>query len=442
MKLFKKNKVKIKDSFVNRASGAGSKSDKNTGSFFSNDGLSGSKLALEESYVESWAAAKIIDIPVDDMFIYSRNLINVNSKDRDTIHSFYVELSIESKIKKAIKASRLYGSAFMILISDDDLLINPLNTNNRSFNLKNIIVVDRFNTSILNNDNDIMSTNFNKPLVYRFNIINKSTLDVHHSRVIRVDGITSLSEDGFQSHDRNFGVSELVRCMSVITKEESLASGVNQMIQEASVPIIKVPDFKDSMAGAPDEASPDQLATEINSLKSVYRTLYLDSEMDVSRLEVNFSNIPDMFDKYHTRLSAAADIPATRFFGTSPLGLGSTGDHESGNYATKIASMQNNILRSIFDKLDKIMINSLKLNIEFRYDFDSIVDISEEVKADVYLKKAQANQIYIQNGVVTVEDIAQSLMDSRDFTDLSVDNSINVVSDEAIENIKKTMLEG
>jgi hypothetical protein len=88
------------------------------------------------------------------------------------------------------------------------------------------------------------------------------------------------------------------------------------------------------------------------------------------------------------------------------------------------------------------MINSLKLNIEFRYDFDSIVDISEEVKADVYLKKAQANQIYIQNGVVTVEDIAQSLMDSRDFTDLSVDNSINVVSDEAIENIKKTMLEG
>ncbi len=440
-----KKKSVIHDAFINYNSGAGLRSDKSQSGFFQYSALAENNIELEAAYAESWAAAKIIDIPVDDMFIFPRDTIGLSEDDNKKLEQFDTELGITEKIKSAIKAARLYGTAFMVLITDDDVLTSPLNLDSKIINLKNILVIDRFNASILEHDNDIATSNFNEPLIYQFTFNRIAPINVHYSRVIRIDGVKPLTTNKWNAgYNQDWGVSELVRCINAVTNEESISSSINYLLQESSVPILKCPDLKDALAGAPDAlgGSPDdtvspidQLVGKINDLKSIYRTLYLDSEMDLSRLQVSFAQVPDLFDKYHARLSAAADIPQTRFFGRSPAGLNSTGDSDMHNYAIKVASTQERILTPIYDKLDKIIAKTIGINQEIDYKFRPLLDISDTQKALVQLQNAQRDQIYMANGVLNDDEIRQTLYDNDTYPDIDPEMKPIGVDEELRSNI-------
>ena len=416
---------KLKDGYINVRSGAGSHSDKSQSSYFTSDGIANSEVLLQQTYLGSWAAAKIIDIPVDDMFILPRQVSGLDDNNLNKVTSFYTNLNLDEKIKDAIKAARLYGTAFLVLISNDDVLQSPLNMNSALLSLSNVLVIDRFHTNIVDYDTDITSINYNKPLFYKFNLPRSSSINVHYSRVIRIDGIKPLtvnnwsgSYGGCGSYIEDWGISELIRVMSSIRQEEGISNDISNLIAECSIPIIKINELSDSLSGALDSASIDDIISEINMLKSNYRTTYLDSTMDISRLEASFANIPALFDRYHAKLAAAADIPQTRFFGKSPTGLNSNGDSDMHNYAIKVASTQERMLKPIYDKLDNIIIKSLKIKDFIKYSFKPLINISDSEISQTELQNAQRDQIYLTNGILTEEEVRQNLSDNKTYNDI------------------------
>ena len=430
-KLFKKSDKKssnyFSDGYMNFVSGAGMRGDKSQSGFFVPGGIANNPQALENLYVESWAARKIIDIPVDDMFIYARSIKDMSDGEDDKIIEFQKQLQVNTRIKEALKASRLYGTAFIIMISNDNLLPLPLNLKGDFLNFSNLIVADRFHANIAEWDNDIQSPNFNQPLLYEFTIRGLKTFKIHYTRVIRIDGIAPLISDKWHGvYTREWGQSVLVPLHDLITQEAGVANVANYLLNEASIPILKVPEIQQAFAGDPDamgskinkdgQPSIDKLIGHINNFKSIYRTTYLDAKMDMSRLEPNLSNFAELFDKFHLRMAAAADIPETRLFGKCPAGLNSTGDSDAQNYAMHVSAMQERVLRPIYDQLDKLMLKSLRIpERTIEYEFKKLLDISDDKKADIELKNAQKDAQYLANGVITIEEVRKNLYERNSY---------------------------
>jgi len=423
----KKRSVTFRDRFYNSTSGAGCSSDKSQNGYFGYSYIADNKELLEYTYVGSWSAAKIIDIPVDDMFVFPRKILNQEDGKLKQLEQIESDLDLNNKIKSAIKSARIYGTAFLVLVTDERRMSKPLNMDSPLLSLKNIMVIDRFDATILERDTDITSKNFSKPKLYSFTLKWANELIVHHSRVIRIDAIEPHSINSWYSaYNQDWSVSELVRVMSSVESEESISSAVNYLLQESSVTNIKIEDLRDALAGAPDADNIDTLVGNINDLKSIYRTMYLDKEMDIDRLEASFDNIPDLFDKYNLRLSAAADIPQTRFYGRSPSGLNSTGDADMKNYATMISSKQQKVLVPIYNRIDQIIEKMLGINESLEYEFIPLLDISGSERSEIELKNAQRDQIYLTNGVISPNEVRQTLSDHDVYSELdgNVDESI------------------
>jgi phage-related protein (TIGR01555 family) len=371
---------------------------------------------LTRLYYDSWSAGKIIDIPVDDMFIYQRQIQGLSDDDRQKLQEFYEKFDLNNKIQLSIKSARLYGSSFLILLTDDNLLVTPIKINSKLINLKNVVLVNKFDVINTVIDKDITSPNYGKPIFYNFLLPTNATIKVHYSRVIQIDGIKLLNyRDSYFNNIGNFGVSELGRCISAINNEATLAQAVNHLCMEASCTVVKIKDLQDSLSGSPDVASLDDTIEAINRLKSIYRTIVMSDDYDISRLKVDFGQIPQIFDKYHTILSASADIPQTRFFGKSPAGF-SSGDSEINNYAIKIASMQQKILSPIYKKIDKIAENSLNIDHSIGFKFKPLVEMSPVDQSKVNLQNAQRDQIYMSNSVVTDDEVRTQLYDDEVYT--------------------------
>ena len=121
---------------------------------------------LTRLYYDSWSAGKIIDIPVDDMFIYQRQIQGLSDDDRQKLQEFYEKFDLNNKIQLAIKSARLYGSSFLILLTDDNLLATPIKINSKLINLKNVVLVNKFDVINTVIDKDITSPNYSKPIFY------------------------------------------------------------------------------------------------------------------------------------------------------------------------------------------------------------------------------------------------------------------------------------
>ena len=388
--------------YANPWTGAGGQAAKSEGGFFTPTRLH-SRALLETLYVQSWAARKFIDIPVDDMLIRWRIF---SDDDEDGVRAMADAESrhrVRSRLARAMKSGRLHGSACMVIATMDAPLLDPLDLDRlRPGDLSNLIVFDRYDASVAGYDLDPFSPSYGEPTGYRFTSRGGPILEVDASRVLRFDGIEPLSLTGWQAYDQDWGVSEIVPVMLSILQDAGIAGGVAHLAAEASVPVIKLQDFKLALAGERTETglSPSELGEEINLHRSIYRTMFMDVEDEYERVSVAFAGLADLMDRFARRLAAAADIPATRFWGQSPVGMNATGESDMRNYAVRVAALQEARLRSPLAVLDEVLARDAGLAEPLPYEFASLLDLSDAEKAETAKVRAEAVNTAIQAGLI------------------------------------------
>ncbi|MCK4814686.1 hypothetical protein KA005_02860, partial [bacterium] len=79
--------------FQNLLTGAGTSLDKTEYSFYLPTRIT-SKNQLETLYIQSWAAKKFIDIPVDDMFIRWREFTDMENENVELIQQAELDFNI------------------------------------------------------------------------------------------------------------------------------------------------------------------------------------------------------------------------------------------------------------------------------------------------------------------------------------------------------------
>jgi len=104
-----------------------------------------------------------------------------------------------------------------------------------------------------------------------------------------------------------------------------------------------------------------------------------------------------------------------------------------------IASRQQRDVKPIYDKLDIILAKTLGINETIEYSFKPLLDMSVSDKAKVELSNAQADQIYLANGVITPEEVRQKLYDCEVY-DINPDENVLGLNSDDIETMHQAIM--
>ena len=210
---------------------------------------------------------------------------------------------------------------------------------------------------------------------------------MHHSRVLRFDGLRSPLTEGWTTGvaRRDWGISELTPAVEEILRDTAISAGIGHLVQEASVFTMRVSGFKDAISGQRQDVGAvnlEQLGERISMYKSIYRTLFVDRNDEATRVNATFAGLPDLLDRSAGRLAAIADIPQTRFMGRSPAGLNATGDSDLKNYGMRVAALQTRLLRQPLKLLDQVLAKHAGIKGDVpEYEWLPLVTQSEEEQA-------------------------------------------------------------
>ena len=183
-----------------------------------------------------------------------------------------------------MKSGDLYGTGVVVMVTKENggLLDEPLDPKRiREGDVTALHYFDRFDLSVTEREGDFNSQNFRKPVFYDVHpSYGGVPIRVHHSRILRFDGMESTTQSGFYNYDYDFGNSVLIPVLTSLFQDASFATAVAHLGQEASIAILHVAGLRESIAGGgdPNEPSADAIASQINALKSNYRLLMLDEE--------------------------------------------------------------------------------------------------------------------------------------------------------------------
>ena len=376
--------------------------------------LFNNQMMLETLGIQSFAARNFIDYPVDDMFLKDRVF------EEEQMLEVEKEFDVTRKLSMAMKAARQFGTGCIIMITKEDTLDQPLVPDRiGNGDLLNLLVLNRFEMSVNQIDEDIGSKTFGRPAMYTLHPKRGRVLiQVHPSRVIRFDGIYATSDSGFHSFDQYWGVSSLVPIIEALLRDEATAAATAHLVQRASVFIMKVDGLREARAGANNPNDPgafniDQAGADFNRDLSNFRLAMVDmenEELDV--VETRFSGLPELMDKYSERIASAARIPLTRWLGRSPGGLNSTGDSDMNNYVMMVEGLRDRVVVPELNRLDEVLAKSAGI-IGYEpgdYTWPSLLELGDREQAEVSKLYAETISILVNDRVISPDEGRQKLM--------------------------------
>jgi len=399
---------KLKDGWSNVFKGLGSNKDVTTNT--TNQAgylMSLLRYELNNIYTSSWIGAKVVNIPIDDALKDKREFTSNDPESIEILEKMEAKFGIKEKVSSLSKWSKVFGSAVLIIVSDDDLMTEPLIVENmKKGELKNIVVLDRFDISASVLNRDPLDVRYLKPEKYR---LNKGQGDIHHTRVIQLDGdeTTNFNKELLAG----FGQSIYERLAQAIMKADLSPQLIANLITQSNVDVYKIEDLRETLTGN-DELITKQIEA-IQLGKSIFNGIMLDKNDEYINVSKNFAGLSEINKDFYQIVAGASDIPYSRFMGASLTGLNSSGDGELKNYYDKIIAEQSKVT-PIFDKLDKIMMmHTFGRFIECTWEFPSLFQLNKEQQAAINLQDAQTNDIYLRNNVVDAFEVKSGLIQNN-----------------------------
>ena len=315
-------------------------------------------------YAGDWAAQKIVDIPVFDMF---REGWNWKYRGEDTDINEELQqaadgLGVSTVFSRGKRLERLLGGAVVIIgaLGEKDSESQPLIPDMvDKGGLRFLNVVGRNLVTKVEWETDPSRPDYGRPRHYL--IFGKS---FHRSRLIVFDGNPASPCPGrdFMADISNwdgFGLSVFAPIYDALIRASSSQQAALHLVQTASVWMVLKKGLKDLQMARGGQRAVNDLQRIVEEM-SMYRGAVLDGEdVDLKNIAASFGSVPELLTQYLQILSAASDIPATRFLGEAPGGLNSDGKSSLENYYNAIRARQRLELEpALMKRLLPLLLNS------------------------------------------------------------------------------------
>lgn len=345
---------------------------------------------LEAMYRGSWIAGQAIDCVAEDM---TRAGIDISAslepEQIGLLHRGFEKWRLWQALADTIKWARLYGGAVAVILVAGQKLETPLRPETvGSGQFRGLFPLDRWSVQPTYEDPiKEIGPDMGRPTFYKV-LVDAPVLGgqrIHHSRVIRLDGIAlpywqRVSEQGW-------GMSVIERLYDRLMAFDSTTTGAAQLVHKAHLRTLKVENLRKVLAmGQPGEASLAKQFETIRAYQSSEGLTLLDSRDVFETHSYAFSGLSDVLLQFAQQLSGALQIPLVRLFGQSPAGLNSSGESDVRTYYDLIAQRQESDLRDGVERIANLLCRS-ELDVEPPPDmaiaFRSLWQMSAEQKATI-----------------------------------------------------------
>jgi phage-related protein (TIGR01555 family) len=236
------------------------------------------------------------------------------------------------------------------------------------------------------------------------------TITIHESRLIVFGGARTMPRD--RSIGRGADFSVLQRPHDVLRQFGISFQALTHLIQDASQGVFKMRGLIDALAG--DQGDDVRTRMEMVDMgRSVARAVLLDAEgEDFTRTTPNLTGYPPALQVIMQRLAGAAKMPVTVLMGMSPAGMNATGESDRLIFAGTVEAERERVLTPRLIEIVKLAFMSTDgptggfVPASWSIGYPSLVVMSEADRATVRKTVAETDQIYVNIGVLTPEEIA------------------------------------
>ena len=369
---------------------------------------------LDAIYYSSWTAWKAVDVPIDDMLVRWRGFKGDDEHALEMMQEAEKTLQVKEVVREWGKAARLYGSAWIIPLTQDARLDQPVEMDYvRPGDISKLYVVDRFNVQPKTISKDRDSVYFGQPEYWTV-ALHDQVVTVHSSRMHRGDGVPSFtSYDSYGPYYPYYGHSVLERIKTEVDADAQMAAAVASAVSEMNAMIMKVQGLSAGSGTKGEGQTKDMSAfkrgyemivSQIRQTWSRFRMLVIDSKMDILTNPASLQGVEGIQNFYMSRLSAGADITEGRFYGKSPTGLLAHADDEMTGHALGVGDEQQRLLEPLFNWLDPLLAAHMGLSEAPDYTFMPLRELSDLDRATVLNATSQALANLVRDG--TIDDVA------------------------------------
>lgn len=406
---------KTNDGFQNIYKSLGSEKDITTNTSYTRNPYITQNYQMLNGLYTNWIGGKAVDIPIEDAFRGGRNF---NCEDQDALHEYeeYLKrMKIDTKLEMAMKWAKIFGSAVAIIISKDDEMDQPLiPANIKQGDIQDIIVLDRWQLFSMDINRNPLSSNYLQPNYY---YVTKTASAIHHSRVLRFDGLDTTLYDKEIMNGWSLSIYErLYKSMQNAQMSPDLL--INLLVQ-SNLDVYHIEGLNDAIIDGNDELAIKRISTAQMG-KSILNGVALDSKDQYTNISKSFGGLDGVHNIFIDIMCASVDIPKTRFMNIQSSGLANDGTGDLKFYYDRIEANERGILRDAYDFLDNILTRSLfGEKLELSFEFESLFQMTPEQKSVIRNRDAQTNQIYLDKGVMSEIEVKEILAQDDYFVSIT-----------------------
>lgn len=376
-------------------------------------------------YMTAWEARKIIDIPVEDALRNPAELRGLEDADKKALERACEKLKLRRQMRRALTQERLLGGACILPVfmrPEDEKTSAPLDIRTlRTGDLRALNVVDVSKLSRPSYDTDPFSEGYD-----HIESMLISGTEVHHSRLCLLNGSPLLNRasqtvlENFRFNPCGFGESKLATLYDLLNRVVGTQQGAFHLVNMASCLLIEADNIRTLQAT--DNPALGKLQEIIEQI-SLYRGAIVDAKgAKISQHSASFGSVPELVMTFAQLLSAASDIPATRFLGQAPGGLNATGESDLENYYNMIAAFVQNSVEPVERQcLDWIGASlwgweawtAKSRDLELHYP--PLWNLSETDRATVDNTYATLLKGLYDSGIIGAEEVVQEMLEREIF---------------------------
>lgn len=392
---------------------------------------------LEFAYRSSWLVGAAVDAIADDMTKKGVGITSqLDPKVKNRLEAEWEALAIWEALNDILKWSRLYGGAIGVILIDGQDMSQPLRVETIGRDaFKGILPLDRWMLNLTSTEMITdLGPDLGKPLFYE--VVGTAQgipgWKIHHSRVIRMDGIGLPYQQAYT--ENGWGMSVIERLYDRLLAYDSASTGAAQLIHKSHLRTYSIEGLREVLGtGGEVEAELMKHLDMIRLFQSIEGMTIMDKDDAFQTHSYSFGGLSDVLEQFSQQIAGAVGIPMVRLFGQSPAGW-STGDTDLANYYDNISTLQARRLRRQVRRLFDILHRSLSgtpLPEDFTFEFTPLWQMKETDRAAVAMSIVEALGKAVDSDLLPLHVARSALRDAAKVTGIGAN-----ISDEDIEDAK------